>query len=312
MILHEAPLNPKTHTERLAQIHFESFGTPSLLMSPPSGYLSLLYSGRTTGIGFDSGAEITSVVGVLDGLTIPSSLKRYDFGGRDITMTTLIRMNQNARPSSDENKHNVRMRLDPTSWQHRYIVDGIKAKHAYVREDNTKRKEKSKTVHFKLPDGTSYETDSQFFDVTEAYFDANKSCTAFTTRSKCEMPSIVHLIRHAATCVENNIARDLMLNNVCISGGSVQACGFASRLESELGKNIIQSDRLACSTVFGGASLLYELRAFRLQFVSRKSYEEFGTYPSLTHSTHSFHLHTTHPVSLSLKSYTFTHNYDAT
>ena len=43
MILHEAPLNPKTHTERLAQIHFESFGTPSLLMSPPSGYLSLLY-----------------------------------------------------------------------------------------------------------------------------------------------------------------------------------------------------------------------------------------------------------------------------
>ncbi len=252
------------------------------------------------------------MVGVLDGLTIPSSLKRYDFGGRDITMTTLIRMNQNARPSSDENKHNVRMRLDPTSWQHRYIADGIKAKHAYVREDNTKRKEMSKTVHFKLPDGTSYETDSHVFDVTEAYFDTNKSCTTFTTRSKCEMPSMVHLIRHAATCVENNIARDLMLNNVCISGGSVQACGFASRLESELGKNIIQSDRLACSTVFGGASLLYELRAFRLQFVSRKSYEEFGTYPSLTHSTHSFHLHTTHLVSLSLKSYTFTHNNDAT
>lgn len=282
MILHEAPLNPQTHTERLAQVHFESFGTPSLLMSPPSGYLSLLYGGRTSGIGFDSGAEITSVVGVLDGLAIPTSLKRYDFGGRDITMTTLIRLNQNTRAINEE--HGVRMRLDPSSWQHRYIADGIKAKHAYIRDvklKNNKIVENAKTdetIRFKLPDGTSYETDRHVFDITEAYFKDSfaSGCNIFTTRSKCEMPSIVDLIRDASRCVTQDIARDVLLKNVCISGGNVQACGFASRLEAELGIDVVKFDRLSCSIVFGGASLLYELHAFRLQFVSRKSYEEFG------------------------------------
>jgi len=249
-------------------------------MSPPSGYLSLLYNGRTSGVGFDSGAEITSIVGVFDGLLLPSSLKRYDFGGRDITVTTLIQMNQNSRPPSDK-EHIVRMRLDPTSWQHRYIADGIKTKYAYVNNDKSNNKaktgntKKSTTVRFELPDGTSYETERQVFDITEAYFE-DSSSSKFTTRSKCEMPSVLNLINQVTSSVSQSTACDVLLNNVCISGGSVQANGFASRLESELGRDIIKSDRLACSTVFGGASLLYELRAFRLQFVSRKSYDEFG------------------------------------
>eukprot|EP00920_Eleutheroschizon_duboscqi_P041928 GHVT01100604.1.p1 GENE.GHVT01100604.1~~GHVT01100604.1.p1 ORF type:complete len:313 (+),score=26.92 GHVT01100604.1:364-1302(+) len=83
-LLTEAPLNPRSHRERAAELFFEAFGVPALHFATQA-VLSLYASGRTTGVVLDSGDGVSHVVCVYEGFAIPHAVMRSDVAGRDVT-----------------------------------------------------------------------------------------------------------------------------------------------------------------------------------------------------------------------------------
>jgi centractin len=144
VLLTEPPLNPRSNRDTAAQILFETFNVPALYTSIQA-VLSLYASGRTTGIVLDSGDGVSHAVPVYEGFAMPSSIRRIDVAGRDVTeyMQTLLRKSGYVFHTSAE-KEVVRM---------------IKEKVSYVASD-PKREEREwgaqkgeKVVEYVLPDG---------------------------------------------------------------------------------------------------------------------------------------------------------------
>lgn len=139
-------MNPRSNRDTAAQILFETFNVPALYTSIQA-VLSLYASGRTTGIVLDSGDGVSHAVPVYEGFAMPSSIRRIDVAGRDVTeyMQTLLRKSGYVFHTSAE-KEVVRM---------------IKEKVSYVAAD-PKREEKEwssgklaegKMAEYVLPDG---------------------------------------------------------------------------------------------------------------------------------------------------------------
>lgn len=98
-------------------------------------------SGRTTGLVLDSGDGVTHAVPVFEGFSIPSSIKRIDLAGRDITehLQLLLRKSGYAFSTSAEKE----------------VVRTIKEKCCYVASIPSKEEKDSfgKSEDFILPDG---------------------------------------------------------------------------------------------------------------------------------------------------------------
>jgi centractin len=148
VLLTEPPLNPRSNRDTAAQILFETFNVPALYTSIQA-VLSLYASGRTTGIVLDAGDGVSHAVPVYEGFAMPSSMRRIDVAGRDVTeyMQLLLRKSGYVFHTSAE-KEVVRM---------------IKEKVSYVAS-NPKQEEKEwasaagklgdgKVVEYALPDG---------------------------------------------------------------------------------------------------------------------------------------------------------------
>ena len=147
VLLTEPPLNPRANRDTAAQILFETFNVPALYTSIQA-VLSLYASGRTTGIVLDAGDGVSHAVPVYEGFAMPSSIRRIDVAGRDVTeyMQLLFRKSGYVLHTSAEKE----------------IVRNIKEKHSFVALDPRKEEKEwmqhvgrpeSKVVEYELPDG---------------------------------------------------------------------------------------------------------------------------------------------------------------
>ncbi len=85
VLLTEAPLNPYTNRTKMAELFFETFGTPSLFFQTQA-VLSLYAQGKTTGVVLDCGDGVSHVCPIYEGFSITNAVQRIDLGGRDVTM----------------------------------------------------------------------------------------------------------------------------------------------------------------------------------------------------------------------------------
>ena len=146
VLLTEPPLNPRLNRDRAAQILFETFNVPALHTSIQA-VLSLYASGRTTGVVLDSGDGVSHAVPVYEGFSIPSSIKRIDVAGRDVTehLQNLLRRSGYIFHTSAEKE----------------VVRLIKESVSYVAKDPKKEEREwvgmksmdSKMAEYVLPDG---------------------------------------------------------------------------------------------------------------------------------------------------------------
>lgn len=153
-MLTEPPLNPRSNRDTAAQILFETFNVPALYTSIQA-VLSLYASGRTTGVVLDAGDGVSHAVPVYEGFAMPSSIRRIDVAGRDVTeyMQLLFRKSGYVFQTSAE----------------REVVRTIKEKTGYVAADLRKEdkdwqgfggKAEGKTVEYALPDGQKIKVSS--------------------------------------------------------------------------------------------------------------------------------------------------------
>ncbi|NXL42408.1 ACT1 protein, partial [Podilymbus podiceps] len=262
-LLTEAPLNPLSHREKMAEMMFESFQVPALSLTLQA-LAALSARARTTGLVLDSGDGVTVTVPVYKGRYLLPGITRLDFAGRGIT------------------RYLARLLLETghsfVSTAEKEIVRDIKEKLCYVALDPSQnRQEKPEKLMCKyiLPDGRAVKAGDQLFRAPEALF--------VPAEAEIPGPGVGEMVLQSiAKCCEH--IQSTILRNVLLSGGSTLFRGFKERLLKELQTGVPSTARVKIVSpqdrmysVWIGASILASLRTFRNMWVTREDYNEVGT-----------------------------------
>jgi centractin len=218
--------------------------------------LSLYASGRTTGIVLDSGDGVTHAVPVYEGFSIPSSIRRIDVAGRDVTeqMQLLLRKNGHVFHTSAEKE----------------IVRVMKEKISYVTIDPRKEEKElqqgiwkadQKEVDYVLPDGKKVRIGAERFRAPEILFEPEII--------GLEYPGVHQMLVDAIGRTDMDLRKNLF-GNIVLSGGTTLTKGFGDRLLTELQRLAVRDMRIKIfapperkySTWIGG-SILAGLSTFR-------------------------------------------------
>lgn len=289
LLITEAPLNPRANRDRMCQIMFETFGVPCVYVSIQA-VLSLYASGRTTGVVVDVGDGTSHVVPVYEGFSLPTSVKRMDIAGRDITENLAFNIRRISGMSflSSAELDIVRsikekccfLSKDPVRDEKKYL--GM----PYSRYLSSAADETDLFTSYKLPDGQLLSLGVEKFRAPEILFNPQIIGE--------ESPGIHELTALAIAKTDLDL-RPSLYQNVVLSGGSTLMKNFGDRMLSELKSQqrvqnglswlVSQSKDLSTkikiyapperkySTWIGG-SILAGLSTFKKLWVSAQEYAE--------------------------------------
>ncbi|XP_065338623.1 actin-related protein 1 [Cloeon dipterum] len=260
VLLTEAPLNPRRNREKAAELFFETLNVPALYVSMQA-VLSLYATGRTTGVVLDSGDGVTHAVPIYEGFAMPHSIMRVDVAGRDVTryLKMLLR------------KEGVNFRTTAEFE----IVRTIKEKACYLSKNPQKEESvESERVQYQLPDGSMLEVGPARFRAPEVLFRPDLIGE--------ESEGLHEVLLYAIQKSDLDL-RQVLYQNIVLSGGSTLFKGFGDRLLAELRKLAPKDIKIRISapqerlySTWIGGSILASLDTFKKMWVSKREFEEEG------------------------------------
>jgi actin-related protein len=261
VVVAEHAFNSAPKREELSELMFEKFNVPEL-NATMQGILTLVGTGRVTGLVLDCGHGSCQTVPVFESYVLPHSIGSLRLGGRDldVLLAKLIALQG----------------VSLTKTSDRETLKKIKHKFCYCRA-GPETPMTGGPEKFRLPDGTSIELAEERFIVPEAYFSPGLV--------GAEGNGLAELV---AECVRNSpidLTRPLV-TNIILAGGSSMFEGFTQRLTSEIKyrvsakmsrevKIIAHPDRHLAT--WNGGKAFAELRdSFGERWLSRAEYAEYG------------------------------------
>ena len=219
IILTEAPMNPKENREKMAQIMFETFNVPGLYIFIQA-VLSLMSSGKVTGIVLDSGDGVTHAVPIFENYSLPHAILRLDIAGRDLTeyMMKLLYETGNRFNTTAEKE----------------IVKNIKEKSCYVALNFEEEMERVNSYYYELPDGSHVIIKDQRIRCPEALFKPS-----LLGKEGCGIAEMCHL---SVEKCDIDLKKELYYN-ILLSGGNSMLKGLSKRLNKEITKILRSQER---------------------------------------------------------------------
>lgn len=253
---------PKQQSEKMIEIMFETFDVPSFYMSK-QGYLSLISTGRTTGLSCDIGDGVSQYTPVYEGYEINHSVQCINFAGREIT----------------EWLQKILYEKNYAFYSDKEIVRDIKEKYCYVALDFDDEMKKAKSSSDCDVSVNGVTISDVRFRAPELLFRPLMNSFEFDGLDKI----IYDLIMNCRFDFRNDL-----FSNIVMTGGSTLFKGLVERLDKELSILAPPTLRVRIYAPDGrenaawiGGSIIASLENFPLMVLGKEEYNDYG--PGIVH-----------------------------
>jgi actin-related protein len=210
VVVTEPPHCPRSHRQQLATLFFGEMKVPAMLIVS-QGACALFSCGEISGVVVDSGEDLTRVIAVIDGVSLPSSVVNTPLAGAAVTRQLKTVMAQSNQMTAAEHATEVKESL--------CFVRNVQ------EDDNDDELRATCEKEYKLPDGQVVTLSKERFTAPEVLFDSTPG-----TAKPISVPSAI--VASVNACDDE--LRGFLLQRVFCIGGNTMLKGFRDRVELEL------------------------------------------------------------------------------
>ncbi|NXG70993.1 ACTL9 protein, partial [Baryphthengus martii] len=267
LLVTEPLLSPTSHREKMAEMVFESLGSPGFFVAHQP-VLSTYAHGRTSGLVVDMGYATSHIVPVHEGYGLAYATERMDLAGSHLSWYLMTLLEDTGYTFSKEVSH---------------MVENIKHKCCYVASNFERECQLplvSCTLDFALPDGQTISLSRERFQCPEVLFNPLPNWST-------SYVGIHEMARRSLDQLPEEI-RSTMYKNILLCGGSSLFKGLETRLCSELLQSLPPNTEVKVAAIplrrysaWTGGSILSSLKNFQTWWIRKGEYDEEG--PRIVH-----------------------------